>query len=422
MMNNNKVYLIVFKCICIFCCVVGNHAFAQKGPVSGQANVNLGDYQSGAIGTTFIVPVNVDLIDVLAIDVNELDVSAALGNYRIALSYDNTLIKVNLSNGLVEGGITPEFSTPVSANIITNGSNDILVISQSQLSGSTPTGLVNVAQIEFEILNGDGVTAIISPAILDLRTPISFITATQELIGGVEIPYATVNASLAILPPIDTDGDGMPDIWEVLYGFLDLLNSADAILDSDGDGLNNLGEYQNATGPDNPDSDNDLVPDGAEITAGTDPLNETIYPLWIVSTPVETAITNRFYQYAVVANDIAAEFSLFEFPAGMVIDPGGFVSWFPESTQGGSFDVIVRATKGIEIADQRFTISVDYKGDINLDGVVNVADLLLIQQNVLGLKSFTADQVERADMYPTTGDGQITIQDSLLLMRVILGL
>ena len=40
----------------------------------------------------------------------------------------------------------------------------------------------------------------------------------------------------------DTDNDGIPDGWEILYG-LNPLSNADAVSDSDGDGLSNLQEY-----------------------------------------------------------------------------------------------------------------------------------------------------------------------------------
>ena len=51
---------------------------------------------------------------------------------------------------------------------------------------------------------------------------------------------------------MDSDGDGMDDEWEVLYGF-DPLDPTDAALDSDGDGISNLDEYWAGTDPLNPD-------------------------------------------------------------------------------------------------------------------------------------------------------------------------
>jgi len=48
----------------------------------------------------------------------------------------------------------------------------------------------------------------------------------------------------------DSDGDGMPDSWEVAHG-LNPLDPADAVGDSDGDGLLNWREYQAGTDPTN---------------------------------------------------------------------------------------------------------------------------------------------------------------------------
>lgn len=49
-------------------------------------------------------------------------------------------------------------------------------------------------------------------------------------------------------PPGDGDADGMPDAWEVGYGF-DPANASDAGGDADGDGRTNLQEYQQGSHP-----------------------------------------------------------------------------------------------------------------------------------------------------------------------------
>jgi hypothetical protein len=48
--------------------------------------------------------------------------------------------------------------------------------------------------------------------------------------------------------PADSDGDGMPDEWEIRYG-LDPNDASDAAKDKDGDGYTNLEEFLNGTDP-----------------------------------------------------------------------------------------------------------------------------------------------------------------------------
>jgi hypothetical protein len=66
----------------------------------------------------------------------------------------------------------------------------------------------------------------------------------------------------------DTDGDWLPDSWELSRSLNALVS--DGTLDSDRDGLSNRDEYQYGTNPFNADSDGDGMPDALEISAGTD--------------------------------------------------------------------------------------------------------------------------------------------------------
>lgn len=69
----------------------------------------------------------------------------------------------------------------------------------------------------------------------------------------------------------DTDGDNMPDGWELESGCDPLVFGEE--LDSDHDGLPDRKEAELGTDPQDSDSDDDGIDDGDEFYAGTNPLN-----------------------------------------------------------------------------------------------------------------------------------------------------
>ena len=83
-------------------------------------------------------------------------------------------------------------------------------------------------------------------------------------LGGRTIKLPQRTAPLAT-KSTDTDGDGMPDVWERRYG-LDPDDATDATEDSDGDGLPNRTEVRTRTAPTRADSDRNGVTDGDEDT------------------------------------------------------------------------------------------------------------------------------------------------------------
>ncbi|MGA1793221.1 MAG: fibronectin type III domain-containing protein [Thermoplasmatota archaeon] len=90
-------------------------------------------------------------------------------------------------------------------------------------------------------------------------------------LSGNEAPDLVIHFKTISEEDIDTDGDGIPDVYELLYDFLSPSDDTDAAEDYDKDGLTNLVEYQIGTEPDNPDTDEDGIPDGKEVEWGLDP-------------------------------------------------------------------------------------------------------------------------------------------------------
>ena len=92
---------------------------------------------------------------------------------------------------------------------------------------------------------------------------------------------------------LDEDGDGMDDNWESMNG-LNPADPNDAYLDNDGDSLTNLEEYRlilkykESTDPNDPDTDGDGFTDGEEeLIFYTNPLDPYDYPvssfnLWLL--------------------------------------------------------------------------------------------------------------------------------------------
>lgn len=111
----------------------------------------------------------------------------------------------------------------------------------------------------------------------------SFITTTDTLeltvngAGTTTPAYTDHNAILSavtleeVAEPKDSDGDSLSDPWEVEY-FGDIASET-TTGDPDGDGLDNLGEFNAKSDPTKADTDNDGLNDKEEVTAGSNPSN-----------------------------------------------------------------------------------------------------------------------------------------------------
>ena len=79
--------------------------------------------------------------------------------------------------------------------------------------------------------------------------PLSFVS--HDFRGNPVTTHQITVVSTALTGGIDTDGDGMPDLWELAHG-LDPHWAGDADLDYNGNGLTNLEEYWVGTNPREP--------------------------------------------------------------------------------------------------------------------------------------------------------------------------
>lgn len=121
------------------------------------------------------------------------------------------------------------------------------------------------------------------PPGMELNSSSHVLSGTPSAIGNYSFSYriTAANGSIylgsalirVVAATEDTDGDGIPISYEASYpGTLSSLNDADAILDSDQDGLSNFQEYQINSNPTLKDSDFDGLDDFQEKIANTNPL------------------------------------------------------------------------------------------------------------------------------------------------------
>lgn len=76
---------------------------------------------------------------------------------------------------------------------------------------------------------------------------------------------------------MDSDGDGLDDVWEVLHG-LNPNDPNDALADADGDGVLNIGEFRIGLDPQSGNTDGDGAGDAWELANGLNPLVSNAVP------------------------------------------------------------------------------------------------------------------------------------------------
>ncbi|MCF7812210.1 Ig-like domain repeat protein [Candidatus Gracilibacteria bacterium] len=104
------------------------------------------------------------------------------------------------------------------------------------------------------------------------------------------------SAKIATNNPLDSDGDGMSDQYE-LSATGDSAVSLSPEEDADSDGLTNLEEYQQNTNPLLSDSDADTVGDGGEVSDGTDPNDSQDHRVLLIAPQTGAFPTNTPFTF-----------------------------------------------------------------------------------------------------------------------------
>ncbi len=190
----------------------------------------------------------------------------------------------------------------------------------------------------------------------------------------------------------DSDGDGMPDEWEDANG-LDKTITSDAVLNPDGDHLNNLNEYLNRCNPNNPDTDGDSLWDGWEVTYGFDPNSST--------GSLAAATSHGHFDTSGDARNVAV-ISNYAYVAdgdnGLVIldisNPKTPVLVSSYDTDGIAYDVVVDATNAYvaDGANGLVIVSITNKANPSLAGWTNTpgtASGVAVQSNYVYLADGT---------------------------------
>ena len=249
---------------------VGGNADFEGASVSGQAGViqhgNWNNLPGGAGGPTIVA--NASAADTLMRVSYATNGPGAIGNEPDANDANGQMMHgVLLPRGSGAGG--DDVITEITVRNIAYPSFDLYLFINSEADGDGIfTANDEIIEV-FGVTNFDGEFV----EVVDDGDSGNYIVfeglsgSTLTITGNDSAGGPGIAGFQIVRSTTDTDGDGMPDVWEEANG-LDA-ETDDAALDKDNDGSTNLTEFQRGTDPQKNDTDGDGLFDGVENNSGT---------------------------------------------------------------------------------------------------------------------------------------------------------
>jgi len=138
---------------------------------------------------------------------------------------------------------------------------------------------------------------------------------------------------------LDSDGDGLPDEWEIAAGLDPNVPDADA--DADNDGFTNAEEYAAGTDPKNPESHPDYL-DSLRLVL---PLRTTVLPFYFESVSKIPSGWRFFFKDPKKKNDYGKPGKVYSVVAG---DPIGDTGYVAKGYEQKSVKQAIKGGKGME--------------------------------------------------------------------------
>ncbi len=138
------------------------------------------------------------------------------------------------------------WSIAPATGVVSGGTDVSFLVSNAQPGTTVTWDNITVPLRQFLPMNGNrAVVHVLTPPHAPGTVNVTFTNPNNQTFV---LPLAFKYVAMPNDPKLDTDGDGMPDAWELRFG-LDPLNPADAQEDPDEDSVTNLQEYQRGTHP-----------------------------------------------------------------------------------------------------------------------------------------------------------------------------